>query len=277
MILRASAKLNLCLYVGPVRADGLHELRSLFCPLLLEDRIVVSEAAADEVVCPGVEGPNLAAAALAGLRELGWESPPVRLEIEKRIPIAAGLGGGSADAGAVLRMAGELPGVHELAVRLGADVPSQVEPAFSLVSGAGERSERLGRPGGFAVVVVPGERGLRAGDVYAELDRTGLGRDLDDLGELDSRIRAAARDRVSPLDYTDLLRNDLEPVALSLAPEAAAALAALREAGARHVLVAGSGPSAIGICADVAAADRVAAALPPRYAKAIVSGPGGLG
>src|SRR5687767_3692455 len=104
-MLRAPAKLNLCLRVGGVRADGLHELRSLFCSLLLADRIVLSEpeGEADEVVCPGVEGPNLVGAALAALRGRGWADPPVRIEIEKRIPVAAGLGGGSADAGAVLR------------------------------------------------------------------------------------------------------------------------------------------------------------------------------
>ena len=100
LTLRAPAKLNLCLYLGRPRDDGLHELRSLFCPLTLSDRIVVSESEADEVVCPGVDGPNLADAALAGLRARGWSRPPVRIEIEKRIPVAAGLGGGSADAAA---------------------------------------------------------------------------------------------------------------------------------------------------------------------------------
>jgi 4-diphosphocytidyl-2-C-methyl-D-erythritol kinase len=69
----APAKLNLGLFVGERRADGLHELRSLFCPLELADRISVSEAGgeADEVVCPGVEGPNLASVALDGLRARG--------------------------------------------------------------------------------------------------------------------------------------------------------------------------------------------------------------
>ena len=68
-------------------------------------RSQVDEAERDEVVCPGVEGENLAARALAALRERGWERPPLRVEIEKRIPVAAGLGGGSADAAAVLRLA----------------------------------------------------------------------------------------------------------------------------------------------------------------------------
>ena len=105
MRIHAPAKLNLCLFLGPRRDDGLHELCSLFEPLALADAIEVSEADRDEVVCPGVEGENLAARALAALRERGWDGPPLRIEIEKRIPVAAGLGGGSADAAAVLRLA----------------------------------------------------------------------------------------------------------------------------------------------------------------------------
>ena len=111
MLIHAPAKLNLCLYLGPRRDDGLHELCSLFEPLALADLIEVSEAERDEVVCPGVEGENLAARALAALRARGWDHPPLRVEIEKRIPVAAGLGGGSADAAAILRLAaGEVDG-----------------------------------------------------------------------------------------------------------------------------------------------------------------------
>ena len=105
----APAKLNLCLYVGPRRADGLHEIRSLFEPLELADELKISEAAADEVIIEGVEGPDLTAQALAALRENGWDGPPLRIEVTKRVPVAAGLGGGSADAAAVLRLAGGCP------------------------------------------------------------------------------------------------------------------------------------------------------------------------
>src|SRR5687768_16892541 len=157
MVIRAPAKLNLCLYVGPGRADGLHEIRSLFCPLALSDRIVVttSDDDADEVVCDGVEGPNLAATALTALREGGWRSPPLRIEIDKRIPVAAGLGGGSADAAAVLRLAeGDVGGLAELALRLGADVPSQLRPGFALVGGAGERLEELRPPASVGALMI---------------------------------------------------------------------------------------------------------------------------
>ena len=142
MIFRAPAKLNLCLYLGRVREDGLHRLTSLFCPLVLSDRIVVSEledGLADEIVCAEVEGPNLVNVALDALRARGWDRPPLRIEIDKRIPVAAGLGGGSADAAAVLRMArGEVEDLEALALGLGADVPSQLDHRFALVGGAGE-------------------------------------------------------------------------------------------------------------------------------------------
>jgi 4-diphosphocytidyl-2-C-methyl-D-erythritol kinase len=270
--LRAPAKLNLCLYLGPRRPDGLHEIRSLFCPLTLADRIVVTDAEADQVVCPGVEGPNLAGEALRALRARGWRRAPAKVEIEKRIPVAAGLGGGSADAAALLRLArDEVDGLAELAAGLGADVPSQLDPGFALVGGAGEAVEPLPPPREFGVVLVPAENGLRSDDVYAEADRLRLGRDRAELDAIGERLRGATTGGASPLDYAELLVNDLGDAALSLRPEIAAALGALREAGAAAALVTGSGPTAFGLFEDIVAADRAAEALPPRYANAIVA------
>ena len=274
MVVRAPAKLNLCLYLGPTRADGRHELRSIFCPLMLADRIGVGSDDDDAVVCPGVDGTNLATTALTALRERGWAGPPLRIEIDKRIPVAAGLGGGSADAAAVLRLAqGQVPGLDEIAAEIGADVPSQLDPRFALVGGAGERAERLPEPGDFAVVLIPFEEGLGAGAVYAEADRLALGRSVAELDELEVRLRAAAVAGASPLAYAELLVNDLQAAALSLRPEIGEALAALGEAGAEVALVAGSGPTAVGFFADIVAADRAAGELPPRWANAIVSAP----
>jgi 4-diphosphocytidyl-2-C-methyl-D-erythritol kinase len=274
LTLRAPAKLNLCLYLGPRRDDGLHEIRSLFCPLSLADRIVVSDADADEVICPGVDGPNLAGEALMALRARGWRRSPARVEIEKRIPVAAGLGGGSADAAALLRLArDEVDGIAELAADLGADVPSQLDPGFALVGGAGEGVEPLPPPGEFAAVLVLAEGGLRTAEVYAEADRLGLGRDRAELDAIAGELRTAAGDGESPLRYAKLLINDLSEAALSVRPDIAAAMSALEEVGAEVALVAGSGPTACGLFEDIAAADRAAGALPPRYAKAIVATP----
>lgn len=262
MQINAPAKLNLCLYLGAGREDGLHELCSLFEPLALADRIEVREAEVDEVVCPGVDGENLTARAVAALRERGWSSPPLRIEIEKRIPVAAGLGGGSADAAAVLRLAaGEVAELEQIAAELGADVPSQLIPALSLVQGAGERVERLPEPSGHAVVLLPGGGGLSTAAVFAEADRLGLGRAADELEELAGRLRAAAGAGASPLAYRDLLVNDLEPAARSLRPEIGDALEALRGVGAPHALLTGSGPTAFGLFESLAAAREAAVAL----------------
>lgn len=270
----APAKLNLCLCLGPVRPDGLHELCSLFQPLELADRITVEPAARDEVACAGVPGPNLAAAALVALRAAGWGHEPVCVTIDKRIPVAAGLGGGSADAAAVLRLAAsEVDGLPAIAASIGADVSSQLEPQFALVTGAGERIEPLPEPGEWAAVLVPDERGLATADVYAEADRLGLGREASELALARDRLHAAARPGASPLEYAELLVNDLGAAALSLRPEISDALGALERAGAEHTLITGSGPTAVGLFADIARADAAAASLPSRYAGAVVSAP----
>jgi 4-diphosphocytidyl-2-C-methyl-D-erythritol kinase len=262
MLLRAPAKLNLCLYLGGRREDGLHELCSLFEPLELADLIEVTPAERDEVICPGVEGENLAMRALAGLRERGWEHEPLRVEIEKRVPVAAGLGGGSGDAAAVLRLAaGEVADLPRLAAELGADVPSQLRPGLALVRGSGERIEPLPEPAEHAAVLLPGGGGLSTAAVFAEADRLGLGRGQEELDGLAARLREVAGAGASPLDYRELLVNDLEPAALSLRPQIGEALQRLRVAGAPVAILSGSGPTAVGLFADLAAAKAAADAL----------------
>ena len=112
LVAKAPGKVNLCLFVGGRRDDGRHELITLIESVSLADELELVTRAAldDEVVCPGVEEPNIVARALAGLRACGWNAPRVRVTITKRIPVAAGMGGGSADAAAVLRMAARSPG-----------------------------------------------------------------------------------------------------------------------------------------------------------------------
>jgi 4-diphosphocytidyl-2-C-methyl-D-erythritol kinase len=246
--LAAFGKVNLCLYLGPVRADGRHELVTVFESVDLADQLTIGVAESDEVVCRGVTGPNLAADALVALRAVGWDAPPVRIEIEKHIPVAAGMGGGSADAAAVLRFASTVAPVSwedmwQIAARLGADVPSQLDPGPSLGTGAGEVIESLRPLPEHAVVVVPQAFGLSTADVYREADRLGLPRSANDLAERMADLqRALARGRPIPAD------NDLGPAALSLRPEIGAALEAVVDAGADEGLVCGSGPTVIGVC-----------------------------
>ena len=271
----APAKVNLVLHVGARRSDGLHGLCSLFASLELADRVEVEvrdgEPERDRVECPGVEGPNLASSALAAYRATapGSPLPALSVRIEKRIPVAAGLGGGSADAAAVLRMVDALaprprgPEVlRDLGATLGADVPSQVEPGHALVTGAGEGVERISLPS-MILVLVAQATGLSTARVYAEADRLGLARARLDPQRLRELSRATTLEAIAPA-----FENDLEPAALSLRPELADLKRRLREAGAAAALVSGSGPTVVGAFADPTVAARAAA----RIDGAIVTG-----
>ena len=259
----APAKVNLVLHVGPRRADGLHELCSLFASLELADGVTVEPAEADEVVCPGLAGPNLAQVAIDAFRAAAatGDLPPLRVAIEKRIPVAAGLGGGSADAAAVLRAANRIAGeplsgdeLRTIGASIGADVPSQVEPRHALVTGAGEHVEPVELPD-MALVLVPAQPGLATAEVYAEADRIPSTRP-----HLEPEaMRALAAAPLAALARA--MENDLEAAALSLRPELTRTLAALREAGALAARISGSGPTVFGVFADVPEAEAAAASI----------------
>jgi 4-diphosphocytidyl-2-C-methyl-D-erythritol kinase len=270
----APAKLNLCLYVGPKREDGLHEIRSLFEPLELADELLLAEAPRDEVVVEGIEGPDLTAKALAALRENGWDGPPLRIQVTKRVPVAAGLGGGSADAAAVLRLArGQVEGLRAIAAAIGADVPSQLQPRACLVAGAGEVIEPARPPAEHGVVLIPQAEGLATSDVYAEADRLGTPRGESELEAIRRRLRDAVDEGGSPLSYRENLVNDLQPAAISLQPRIEDALQALTDAGAAHAMVTGSGPTAFGLYPTADEAVVAAEGLRERFPNAMATAP----
>ena len=289
VIEQAYAKVNLCLFLGPTRDDGRHELVTVFDSVRLADELIVgeSEASVDEVVCDGVRGPNLVSDALRGLREAGWTAPPVRVEIWKRIPVAAGMGGGSADAAAMLRCARRLSPVEDrdlsrIAASLGADVPSQLRPGPSLGTGAGEQIEPLATLESYGVLVLPQPFALSTPDVYREADRLGLGRTAEELAGLRARVSdllprhgVGGTSGVLPVE---LCVNDLQPAALSLAPELGQVLDAARDAGADHAIVCGSGPTVIGLFLGREAGTRARAAaadeaLQARFPRAVAASP----
>ncbi len=269
LVALAPGKVNLCLFLGPLRDDGRHEVVTLLESVSLADGITVEELPgrpdqSDQVVCDGVPGLNIVSQTLHGLRARGWEGPPLRVVIEKRIPVAAGMGGGSADAAAILRLARSLapvPGdvAAELAAALGADVPSQLRPGLWLGTGAGEVVERREPLAEHAFVIVPQDFGLSTPEVYREADRLGLPRDASDLARRLSSVRAGGMPE---------LVNDLEAAALSLRPEIGRALEAVRDAGAERAMVSGSGPTAFGLFLGADAeirAEDAAAQLVARY------------
>jgi 4-diphosphocytidyl-2-C-methyl-D-erythritol kinase len=277
----APAKVNLCLYLGPTREDGRHELVSIFQPIALTDEVELEPAglgaSVDRVVCPGVDGENLAAAALRRFRtRTGWTGAPVRLTIDKRIPIAAGMAGGSADAGAALRLAARAAGVdddpllREIAAELGADVAAQVRPRRYLATGVGERLTPLPPPAPYGVLVLPSRSRLSTADVYREADRQGLPRDHGDLAARLREVSTAAADLPD-----ELVVNDLEPAARALCPGIEEALRTARRVGARRALVCGSGPTVVGLFADLQAARGAAARLADREPRPIAVAPWG--
>ncbi|HYB23018.1 MAG TPA: hypothetical protein VED41_04425, partial [Solirubrobacteraceae bacterium] len=269
----APAKINLGLFLGPVRAsDGRHELVTVMQSISLADELTLEaappDAEGDQVLCPGVAGENLAARALRLFRErTGWSAPPLRVSIVKRIPVAAGLGGGSADAAATLRLAQRASGLgnassprevqllRELAAELGADVPAQVSPGRWLATGAGEQLHQLPAPAApFGVLVLALDATLSTAAVYAQADALGLARPADELARLRGSLEDAyasgaplpadagagglpAADAVTgpgpPLPLgPQLLHNDLQAAAVSLCPQIEQALTEVRATGA---------------------------------------------
>ncbi|HEY1457141.1 MAG TPA: hypothetical protein VGF15_01370 [Solirubrobacteraceae bacterium] len=269
---RAPAKINLGLAVGPIRPDGRHELVTVMQSISLADELTLNwaspGAARDEVLCPAVAGENLAASALGAFREAtGWQAPPLRLSIDKHIPVAAGLGGGSSDAAGALRLARHASGLGDerllldLAAQLGADVAGALAPGRWLAAGAGERLEALAPPNpSFGVLVLPLAHELSTAAVYEHADRLGSRRSP---RELESRRRAlhAALDFGAPVGSADLLANDLQAAALDLCPAIEESLRAVRECGADVTFVSGSGPTVIGLFLRANGPARVARAL----------------
>jgi 4-diphosphocytidyl-2-C-methyl-D-erythritol kinase len=259
----APAKINLGLFVGAARpGDGRHELVSVMQSISLADDLTLSDAAAgtgeDQISCPGLplaQEDNLALRALRMFRAAtGWQQRPQLLAIDKRIPVAAGLGGGSADAAAALRLAAHASGLGDerlllgIAGELGADVPAQIRPGRWLATGAGEELEALPTPvSPLGVLVLPVAAKLSTADVYREADRRGIRRTTAELERLRRRLRAElARGAPLPGDH-ELLENDLEPAALALCPQLPDALERARSAGVERVLLSGSGPTALGL------------------------------
>jgi 4-diphosphocytidyl-2-C-methyl-D-erythritol kinase len=270
----APGKVNLCLFVGAPRADGLHPLVSVVQSVTLADELTLTPTTGEDVVrCPGVEGPNLAGRALAAFKQATGSVSAWELTIDKRVPVAAGMGGGSGDAAAALRLAaaaagGEAEGtlLHELAVALGADVPAQLHPGRALMLGAGERVVRLPDAEPFGLVIVPLDAALSTPDVYRAFDDRSTARDATELAALEDELASGA---LAP----ERIVNDLEDAARALCPAIDPALDAVRATGARHALVSGSGPTVFGIYGDLAAAEAAADALRAAHPRAVAAAP----
>ncbi len=274
----APAKLNLGLRITGRRADGYHELESVFAPLDLADEIELEIAGAArtqvELALAGApagvpaDATNLAAQAAVGFLAAADLTREVTIRLSKRIPAAAGLGGGSSDAGAVLRaLAASFPAalgppaLARLALALGADVPYFLAPCLARVTGIGERIQPLADFAPLACLLVSPGVPLSTAAVFAAWDAR------------PERL-AAAIDPELGLD----LANDLAGPAARLCPAIAPLQERLRALGARAVGLSGSGPTVFGIFADAAEAARAlarAAFSPPVWARVAQSAKAG--
>lgn len=285
---RVPAKINLLLGVGARRPDGFHELNTVFCAVELYDAVTAIPAGELSVRLTGPESAglptderNLAWRAATLLASHAGTRPSVALSIDKAIPIAAGLAGGSADAAATLLACAQLwnlpldPGpLDRLAAELGSDVSFGLHGGSALGTGRGERLRPVPSTE-FHWVLAAARGGLSTPEVYGELDRQrAAGTELAPVGSAEQVIAALAAG--DPHLLAPHLGNDLEPAALALAPYLGATLAAGREAGALAGLVSGSGPTCAFLAADRETAELLARRLlgsgSCRFARAVTGG-----
>ncbi|MFF0816021.1 4-(cytidine 5'-diphospho)-2-C-methyl-D-erythritol kinase [Rhodococcus sp. NPDC003318] len=270
---RAPSKVNLHLGVGDLREDGYHELTSVFQALSLSDDVTI--AGADELTVR-VRGTD-AAAVPTDRNNLVWRAaellarragraPNVAITIDKGIPVAGGMAGGSADAAAALVGLDELWGLgldraelFTLGAELGSDVPFILHGLTALGTGRGEKLLPVLSRNSFHWVLALAKGGLSTPAVFRELDRLRTAGDPPRIGDADDLIQALASGDATKL--APLLGNDLQPAALSLAPELRRTLRAGTAAGALAGIVSGSGPTCAFLCADADTAVAVGAEL----------------
>jgi len=257
----AHAKINLALVVGPQRADGRHEVTTVLQRVELADRVSVEPAAFLEVT--GFPDDTLVTRALTALAAEAGVEPGFAARIEKRIPVAAGLGGGSSDAAAALNLANaelaaplDAAQLRAVAASLGSDVPFFLEPGPQLGEGDGRDLAPLELPQDYAVVLLfpHGAEKRSTADVYAAFDRRG------GEGGYEERRHAlleALRRTEGSRDLAALPPNDL-----ASSPHAEE----LRALGAFRADVTGAGPVVYGLFANRAEAEFAAEALRPRGA-----------
>ncbi len=306
----ACAKVNLCLLVGPARPDRYHELFTVFSPLDLCDRLRFALSLGGPgqrpgellLDCPALDGggvareggradpeSNLAVRALRALEAAAGRALVGRVEIEKHIPVGAGMGGGSSDAAAAL-LAGarvlseegattlEADVLHSLGAALGADVPFFLGRGAALGKGIGDRLEPISLPSVPAVVVLPREQ-LSTPAVYAAFDRLTTPEDAAGFASRAAESEAAwqrlARDwkdgRQGAVEVAEasegiasLLQNDLEAASFALLPYLPEIKQALLDEGAKGALMSGSGPAFFGVCRSAEEAEGISRRLEAR-------------
>jgi 4-diphosphocytidyl-2-C-methyl-D-erythritol kinase len=275
---RVPGKVNLYLAVGDRRDDGYHELTTVFHAVSLLDEVTVrtADVLSLEMAGEGVDSlptdeRNLAWQAAELMAEHVGRAPDVAITIEKSIPVAGGMAGGSADAAAVLVAINSLwelgvprRDLHALAARLGSDVPFALHGGTALGTGRGEELATVLARNTFHWVLAFADGGLSTPAVFAEIDRLreadGSDRSLPPALEDPEPVLAALASG-DPATLAPLLGNDLQPASLSLDPGLRRTLRAGTDAGALAGIVSGSGPTCAFLCASAASAVDIGAEL----------------
>lgn len=262
LVLRTAAKVNLTLEVLGKRADGYHEIATVMQAVDLSDRITLDDADDVELRSSGVEVPtdarNLALRAAVALRQAAGVRSGVRITLDKRIPVAAGLGGGSSDAAGVLvglnrlwRLRWPLERLEGVATTLGSDVPFFLRGGTALATGRGEKVEPL-RGRSLALVLVNPKFPVSTAEMYGRLTPAmysdgGATRALaGSLGRSTARVAAS-------------LYNGMQAAAAGVFPQIAQMRAALLAAGALGALMSGSGPTVFGVARSYEQARQIRA------------------
>ena len=273
VVVRAPSKVNLHLGVGDLRSDGYHELTTVFQALSLADDVRISPGGSLAVTVQGegaaqvpTDRTNLVWQAAVRLGHLAGRAPLVEIAIEKGIPVAGGMAGGSADAAATLVGLNELWNLEmsrdelaAVAAELGSDVPFALHGGTALGRGRGEQLLPVLSRNTFHWVLALAKDGLSTPRVFGELDRLREQGEPPRLGDPQELLQALASGDATQL--APLLGNDMQAAALSLNPALRRTLRAGVEAGALAGMVSGSGPTCAFLCGSEAAAVSVSAEL----------------
>lgn len=273
---RVPAKVNLQLSVGPRREDGYHELATVFHAVELHDDVTVTQqpdGAGIRLSCHGegadlvpLDETNLAWRAVELLAQVAGVDADVEVRIDKHIPVAGGMAGGSADAAGALLACDALWGLgmprselHDLAAQLGSDVPFSLQGGTAIGSGRGEQLTSVLARGSFHWVFALARDGLSTAAVYAECDRLRGDRQVPEPYVSDMLMQALRAG--DPVLLGKSLHNDLQQAAFSLRPMLAQVIEAGEECGALGGIVSGSGPTCAFVARDAEHALDIAVSL----------------
>jgi 4-diphosphocytidyl-2-C-methyl-D-erythritol kinase len=255
----APGKINLFFTVGALQPDGFHEVVSIYQALNLRETVTVRAAEEFSLTVSGItEGVPTDETNLAIRAAKFVSKSPVAIHIEKKVPVAGGMGGGSADAAAAVVAVSQMAGAQVSPARtvtLGSDVPFAILGGTALGTGRGELLTPLETSGELHWVLVPAGVGLSTPEVYRTLDQL-----RPEPEERDPMPLIVALRKGVPNEIATLLHNDLQQAALHLRPELQEMIDALESAGALRAMVSGSGPTILALVESADDALRIAAA-----------------